>query len=606
MKLIDKIINILEYIKYMGLNWFLFRVKYEILKKTNYFTKVNKSILIKTKQLEYKDLFYKRQRLLKRPLRCDASFIEKANNAMNGQIFSFSNEYLDYNINGAINWHLNPISKIIADNTAPWNDLPDFGVYGDIKLIWEASRFSQVYYFIHAHEITKDEIYANACINQILDWIEHNPYPNGIHYKCGQEITFRLFSWIVALEYFEEFILEEEERIIVKNIYSSFLRIASNINYATKSVKNNHSISEASGLLVVGLLFPQFPEAKKMIDKGLNYLIKETGYQVYADGSYIQHSFIYQRLALDVLSFVRLVAQKMNFILPEGIKKKQEDMVCFLNSFMQDNGYLPNYGSNDGANLFLVDGNSYRDFRTSLSFALGKSDFFNIDNVKDENISNKNDFKAGGYYILKNKDIFTFIRCHSYKDRPAQNDMFHLDIWYKEKNIFCDAGSYSYNTNEDFKNNFIGVIGHNTVMLNNTNQMKKVLNFGYTNWTKAICTDSQAKHFRGKNYAYKKDFSVLHTRDVTLKSKKIIILDCIDNITTKTNIKQIWNTQYEVEIIDDYTVKIEDCILSSNIPLSVEKSYISEYYNAYTLGTRVIFEIDTKLDYEIYTTMEFK
>lgn len=619
MSLLNKFKSIFEYAKLMGFDWFIFRLKYEFLKKINYFDRVNKVIVEKVSKIDKELFYYGITGLVNKKFKGSSFYIDKADNAIAGNIFAFSNEYLDYSEDGKINWQMNPISKVKANSSLSWNRLPDFGEYGDIKLIWEASRFPQLYYFINAYSVTEDEKYAKECINQMLDWISNNPYPYGVNYKCGQEISFRVFSWIAALEYFDKFVSKEDKAEIVENIYTSLLRVDANIDYAAKSVKNNHSISEAAGLFIGGLLFPQFSESKRFLNKGLNYLLKESSYQVYGDGSYIQHSFTYQRLALDVLSFVMAVAQKKNYELPLELKQRHQKMIEFLNSFIQENGWLPNYGSNDGANLFPLTSDGYRDFRSSLNFAsaLNSGDilfeehkklieFFDLKGSRQIELEKKIDFSEGGYYILKNKDIFSFIRCHSYKDRPASNDMFHFDIWYRGENILCDSGSYSYNTDKAFKNNFIGVVGHNTVMINNTNQMKQVLNFGYSNWTKAECIEFDANHFIGENHAYKNEFGVVQKRIIYLEDNKLLVVDTIKNIFIKTNIKQIWNTKGEIEIIDKTTVKLKNCIIKSNINYRIEDSYISNYYNSYEAGKRVIFEVDSVKDIEIKTSIEFK
>lgn len=619
MSLLNKFKSIFEYIKLMGFDWFIFRLKYELLKKINYFDRVNKATVEKVSKIDKELFYYGITGLVNKKFKGSNSYIDKADNAIAGNIFAFSNEYLDYNEDGKINWQMNPISKVKANSSLSWNRLPDFGEYGDIKLIWEASRFPQLYSFINAYSVTEDEKYAKECINQMLNWISNNLYPYGVNYKCGQEISFRVFSWIVALEYFDKFLSKEDKVEIVENIYTSLLRVDANIDYAAKSVKNNHSISEAAGLFIGGLLFPQFSESKRFLDKGLNYLLKESSYQVYGDGSYIQHSFTYQRLALDVLSFVMAVAQKKNYELPLELKQRHQKMIEFLNSFIQENGWLPNYGSNDGANLFPLTSDGYRDFRSSLNFASAVNsgdilfeehkkliEFFDLKGSRQIELEKKTDFSEGGYYILKNRDIFSFIRCHSYKDRPASNDMLHLDIWYRGKNILCDSGSYSYNTDKAFKNNFIGAVGHNTVMINNTNQMQQVLNFGYSNWTKAECIEFDANHFIGENHAYKNEFGVVQKRSIYLEDNKLLVVDTIKNIFIKTNIKQIWNTKGEIEIIDKTTVKLKNCIIKSNINYKIEDSYISDYYNSYEAGKRVIFEVDSVKDIEIKTSIEFK
>ncbi len=598
----------------MGLDWFLFRLKYELLKKFNFFDKLNEKILKRLQESDERSFFYQRVGLINQNFRADEFFVERANRAINGEIFSFSHEYLYYTKKGEIHWQMNPISKIEVRGDTAWNRLPDFGEYGDIKLIWEASRFPQVYFFINAYSMTQDEKYAHACIVQILHWIENNPYPYGLNYKCGQEITFRIFAWIMALEYFEAFIRKEDEEKIVKNIYTSLLRIDANIDYAAKSVKNNHSISEASGLFIGGLLFPQFKESAYFVERGLNYLLQETAYQVYADGSYIQHSFTYQRLALDLLSWILLLSEKRAFSLPQEIRERHGKMLSFLNAFIQDNGWLPNYGTNDGANFFPLTPDNYRDFRSSLNLAsvlnqggilfddhLELIKFFDLEVKGTVVLKKENAFVDGGYYILKSEGLFAFIRAHSYRDRPAQNDMFHLDVWYQGKNIFCDAGSYSYNTDKAFKENFIGTKGHNTVVINHQNQMRQVLNFGWSNWIKTDIKRFDKEVFLAENYAYQKDFSMVHQREVICRENRIVIKDDVGENRKGYPIQQIWNTKYEIEIIDDYRVKIANCILSSECKYRVEESYISDYYNSYTKGKKVIFEFERSIE----TTMEF-
>ena len=74
-------------------------------------------------------------------------------------------------------------------------------------------------------------------------------------------------------------------------------------------------------------------------------------------------------------------------------------------------------------------------------------------------------FNLGGYYILREKDTLTFIRCGNHKDRPSQADNLHLDIWYKGENILLDGGSYKYNTSDEDIKYFMGTASHNTVML---------------------------------------------------------------------------------------------------------------------------------------------
>lgn len=80
-------------------------------------------------------------------------------------------------------------------------------------------------------------------------------------------------------------------------------------------------------------------------------------------------------------------------------------------------------------------------------------------------------------------EALSFLRCGAYKDRPAQADNLHLDLWFNGHNLLRDAGSYLYNTDEATIRYFAGTQGHNTVMLGTFDQMLKGPRFIWWYWT---------------------------------------------------------------------------------------------------------------------------
>ena len=132
----------------------------------------------------------------------------------------------------------------------------------------------------------------------------------------------------------------------------------------------------------------------------------------------------------------------------------------------------------------------------------------NPDQQKTDKITDSKiikEFKNSGYYIFKEADSLTFIRCGIYKDRPFQADNLHLDIWANGENLLRDAGSYKYNTEEAFTKYFAGTASHNTVMLDDFDQMQKGPRFVWYNWTKeatAMTDESKNIVFDGKILAF--------------------------------------------------------------------------------------------------------
>ncbi|MEE4363755.1 MAG: alginate lyase family protein [Desulfotignum sp.] len=616
--------HVIHYARLMGWRWIFFRITHACKKKTGCFSLKNKRLLSKERRLNWEHLVNRidigQLNITDQSFKGDHAFIEKADHALSGNIFSFSSHYLNYWENGQIAWNINPENRRKAPLDVPWNKISDFGNFGDIKLIWEASRFPQVFYFINAYSLTKENKYAHGCIRQIVDWCRKNPFPNGPHYKCGQEITFRLFSWMIALDYFHNFVSNESKVIILQNIYISILRIDINIDYAAKSVRNNHSISESAGLIVGAVLFPEFPESPRLLKKGLSYLKKELGYQVYDDGAYIQHSMTYQRLVVDIVSFVIFICRKKKISLPIEITRAHHKMMVFLLSFMQKNGWLPNYGNNDGTNLFPASDADYRDFRPSLNFGTavspkktqpgkpGDGGICNLFGLTNKGLwpdCYENAFRDGGYYILRNSKCFGFMRAHAYKDRPGQCDMLHLDIWYNGHNIFCDSGSFSYYSKSRKVDGFQGTAGHNTIVINDADQMNKAGRFGWAPWVTARVLNFSHQQIVAEHYGYQKTYGAVHRRSVRMTRYGFIVNDRIMGAFDEIKIQQIWNMQDQAVQMDAWSMRVQNNLIHSNIKGRVEKTHISHSYNQYSKGQKIIFETIQNKACEIETIIAF-
>ncbi len=173
-------------------------------------------------------------------------------------------------------WHKNYTSTNRYPQNAHWSTIGDFDG-GDIKVVWELSRFGFVYDLVRAYWITNDEKYPDLFWKLVEDWRANNLPNNGVNWKCGQETTFRVMAWCWGLYGFFDSSYSTPERVdkLKKMIYFSGIRIERNIGYAL-SQKNNHGISEAVGLWTIGVLFPEFKNAKRCRQKGKRLIEKLT------------------------------------------------------------------------------------------------------------------------------------------------------------------------------------------------------------------------------------------------------------------------------------------------------------------------------------------
>ena len=90
-----------------------------------------------------------------------------------------------------------------------------------------------------------------------------------------------------------------------------------------------------------------------MEKKGKKWFEEEIKYQVAEDGTYLQFSMNYHRVVVQLLTWAITLADRNGERFCDEVYKRAYQSVNFLYQCQDDStGWLPNYGSNDGA-LFL-------------------------------------------------------------------------------------------------------------------------------------------------------------------------------------------------------------------------------------------------------------
>ncbi len=543
-------------------------------------------------------------------------------NLQNGKISFFNAGILD--LGREFDWITNPETGYRYP-CSHWTEINDYDPkIGDIKYVWEKSRFSYIYTIIR-YDAYSSEDHSQMVWDEINSWMEANPINTGPNYKCSQEISLRVFNWTFALNFYKNAgsLSEEFFQKVIHYIYWQLKHVYSNINFSRIAVRNNHAITETLALYLGGILFPFFPEAALWKQRGKKWFEQEIAYQVYEDGTFLQFSMNYHRVVVQLLNFAFAVSEKNKESFSPVVYDRAYRSLNFLVQSMEtSNGWLPNYGSNDGALFFKLSDADYRDYRPQVNclhlFLTGnglvegsddeESNWFQASKISHLDfpvIRQKNgwhEFKTGGYYLLREPDGLTFIRCGNHKDRPAQADNLHLDIWYKGRNLLYDGGTYKYNTSPELLDYFMGTASHNTVMLDGHNQMKKGKRFIWFNWSQAVSAKTSetddAYVFEGeiKAFGYL-DESIRHKRKITkIKGRaEWVIADEIPNKPEGMEVKQLFHPQ---DLKTFSFVSIDEN--GNEIKAEIKHGFRSDYYGKkversyYTFNTR-LNTVQTKL-----------
>ena len=557
----------------MGWRYVSFRVRHELLKRSGLLEKrfspappFKQYITLAQWKSQNTSFFFYNRASLDFPRNPQPALKEAFDNIRNGKFLLFNSVLTD--LGKDYDWVTNPDSGFKYDADKHWTKIADYSKEaGDIKFVWEKSRFSYLYDIIR-YDYHFDADCAEMVLSDILSWVAKNPVNCGPNYRCSQEMSLRILNWTFALHYYRDspILTEEVFGQIQYAIYWQLDHIFKNIDFSRIAVRNNHAITETLTLYLAGIFYPSFPRAAVWKRKGKEWFEQEVAYQIYNDGTFLQFSMNYQRVVVQLLTWGIALSEKNGESFNGTVYDRARKSVEFLRTCMVDeNGWLPNYGANDGALFFNLGNAHFRDYRpqlqalasvigTDLGFASVSEDI-NWYNVKQKNApiwqpaSGIHKFPVGGYYLVRERETLTFIKCGSYKDRPSQADNLHLDIWYKGENVLLDAGSYKYNTDTQTMRYFSGTQSHNTIMLADYDQMLKGGRFIWYYWTK--CQEAVLKE-EGGSFSFTGSISaftylqsdIIHKRTWTKKKGVPIwhVTDTVLNVPTDIPIRQFWHS----------------------------------------------------------------
>lgn len=424
------------------------------------------------------------------------ALLAEADEIVRGRLRLYSGEAVP--VGDPPRWHVSAYGgSNAADPAVHWSCVR---TRGDIKDIWEASRFAWGPVLARAWRVTGDPRYLGTLEAWTRDWTSSNPVNAGPNWACGQETSIRLIHVLLASE-----IIGYQERTagLARFVSEHVRRIAATTGYAIGQ-DNNHGTSEAVGLYVGGLWLMRHgdDEAARHAQRGRAMLEERIGRLIMLDGSFSQYSVNYHRLLLDTLCVVewyRSVYGDAPFT--DTFYERARAAARWVYEIVDPSaGDAPNIGANDGARLLGLTSGPYRDFRPTVQLACAlfhdkrayecaECDepllWLGVDPPACRMSSRKSQvFGDGGWVTLHAPvgDSWGCVRFPVYRFRPSHADALHLDLWADGLNILRDGGTYGYATDSEWLTYFAGTASHNTVQFDGRDQMPYIGRFLFGKW----------------------------------------------------------------------------------------------------------------------------
>ncbi len=464
----------------------------------------------------------------------EKSIVAGAERILAGNLPFFGN--LSYDCGVPPRWFENPVTGQAVSPRQHWTRMRFASpVYDDLKFILEPSRFLFVYALVRAYALTADECFPETFWRFLEDWAAQSPPMSGPLWICGQECSLRILAWSFALHGFIHSPSTTSKRValLFSLVASHAWRTAQTISYS-RSQRSNHLISEAVGLWTAGTLYPELKAASRWQNLGAQMLREAVVDQITPEGVSHQHSFNYQRMILHLLLWTLRLAEIHGADLHEDIRSRAESAIGFLRSWVDPvNGSAPNYGSNDGSHIFPLAIDDYRDYRPLLQLGSavqnrpalpsGSCDepalWFGLKPRASTFAPAPQSSPEAGYFRLGGEDSWAFMRAGDYQRRPFQADQLHVDLWWRGLNLARDAGTYLYNGPGPWNNAFAGTAVHNTVTVDDRDQMTRAGRFLWLDWSQAsgrivdLESSTHERIFEGEHNGYK-NLGVTHRRQV--------------------------------------------------------------------------------------------
>ncbi|MBC7249091.1 MAG: alginate lyase family protein [Anaerolineae bacterium] len=363
--------------------------------------------------------------------------------------------------------------------TVVFQDLPDWRhtPQGSADWRWDLNRHFWLLTLARARHYTGDEAFARHAALLLQHWMEHNPPDVRNPAWRPFEVGVRLGVWTWAA-----FLLAQAPPFVQEGLGCLWQGLRAQARYLRRHLErhvvNNHLLLEAKSLAMVGLLFPELPEAAIWLEEGLETLWAQVRRQFHPDGVHAEQATQYHALCTgDLWEMIRLLEYN-GVSVPADVRSRWEAAVHFQAAIVRPDGSIPLFG--DSARH---DPHRRFDARWALpeTRPTGEPDeetrwLLGVNLLpKERGIAPESEtFPEGGYVVMQDPNHHLVLDCGPFGDpvvpSHAHADALSFELWACGQTLLTDSGGYTYHAPPEWRAYFRGTRAHNTVVVDGEDQ----------------------------------------------------------------------------------------------------------------------------------------
>jgi Heparinase II/III-like protein/Heparinase II/III N-terminus len=423
------------------------------------------------------------------------------------------------------------------------------------KCVWEINRLQFLTAICMNYAVSGNDSYLDLFMKINRSWDLQNPWLRGVNWYSNIEINLRLITWFLCWEIldaealkannpgFSDFTGKTWLPLIEKHCLYSYK------NPSKYSSANNHLISEYAGLFLASSRWT-FRDSEKWIVYSQKGLEEEIIKQHSAEGINREEAAEYIQFITDFFLLSFITGERTNRPFSERFRERLYKIFCYINEFLDAGGNFPRYGDEDDGKCFILDfDEGFNNFKSLLTsgaiifrdealkrggngfdlknrILFGEKGRIVFDSIPDAGTGRSSKFYKGeGHFIFRKEQGEREIYMHfdaaplGYLSIAAHGhaDALSFLLTINGQPLFIDPGTYTYHTEPEWRQYFIGTLAHNTARIEEKNQ---AVNGGPTLWIKHydidihdVESDTGRERVKASHNGYLSD-GAIHQREI--------------------------------------------------------------------------------------------
>lgn len=367
---------------------------------------------------------------------------------------------------------------VVFEKEIQWDYMPG----DDPEFIFQFNRHRFFICLGQAYAITKDEKYAKAFTEMLMDWIQKVPLTEESRKTTWRTIEAGLRGefWTKAICYFRDSPYLTDE--VVDAFYHCMITHAEYLTqyHSVMRRMSNWSVLEDHGLFEIALILPQSEKTKQYAKIALEHLEIEARLQVLPDGAQWEQSPMYHNEVYHCFLDVLILAYRNGISVPKSIFDRVRKMAYANVAWKKPDGHQFINGDSDdtdirdyistGAWVFSDPilksaGFERLDFESIWDLGIGVAEQYEQMETEEIPFTSVALSDSGNYYLRtdwsKDANLLHF-HCGTLGAGHGHSDKLHIDLVIHGEDVLLDSGRFNYVPGPN-RYEFKDPMAHNTI-----------------------------------------------------------------------------------------------------------------------------------------------